>query len=112
MVNDDLMEAMLEDNVTEELLNKAVREATIGLNLVPVFMGSAYRNTGIQPLLDAVVNYLPNPSEVTNEALDLDNNEESVTLQSDPALPAVILGFKLEDGKYGQLTLSGYTKEG
>ncbi len=104
MVNDDLMEAMLEDNVTEELLNKAVREATIGLNLVPVFMGSAYRNTGIQPLLDAVVNYLPNPSEVTNEALDLDNNEESVTLQSDPALPAVILGFKLEDGKYGQLT--------
>ncbi len=104
MVNDELMEAMLEDNVTEELLNKAIREATISLDLVPVFMGSAYRNTGIQPLLDAVVNYLPNPSEVTNEALDLDNNEESVTLKSDPTLPAVILGFKLEDGKYGQLT--------
>jgi elongation factor G len=104
MVNDELMEAMLEDNVTEELLNKAIREATISLDLVPVFMGSAYRNTGIQPLLDAVVNYLPNPSEVTNVALDLDNNEESVTLKSDPNLPAVILGFKLEDGKYGQLT--------
>ncbi|MDD3790465.1 MAG: elongation factor G [Sphaerochaetaceae bacterium] len=104
MVSDELMEAMLEESVTEELINKAVREATIGLKLVPVFMGSAYRNKGIQPLLDGVVSFLPNPSEVTNKALDLDNNEESVILKADGELPTVILGFKLEDGKYGQLT--------
>ncbi len=104
LVSDELMEAMLEESVTEELIHKAVRKGTVALQLVPVFMGSAYKNKGIQPLLDAVVNYLPDPSEVVNTALDLNNNEESVVLKSDDNAPAVVLGFKLEDGQYGQLT--------
>ena len=102
--SDALMEAMLEDAVTEEILIKAIREATINLQMVPVLMGSAYRNKGIPPLLDAVVNYLPNPSDVTNTALDLDNDEEEVVLVADDEMPTVALAFKLEDGQYGQLT--------
>ena len=104
LCSDELMEAMLEENVTNELIYSAIRKGTIALELVPVLMGSAYKNKGIQPLLDAVLGYLPNPSEVTNTALDLDNNEESVVLKSDENLPPVVLGFKLEDGQYGQLT--------
>ena len=104
MVSDELMEAMLEENVTPEIIKKAVRKGTIGLELCPVFVGSAYKNKGIQPLLDGVIDYLPNPTEVTNVALDLDNNEKEVVLESDSDKPAVILAFKLEDGQFGQLT--------
>ena len=67
-------------------------------------LGSAYKNKGIQPLLDAVGNYLPNPTEVQNYALDLDTHEERKTLSADEKSPTVALGFKLEDGQYGQLT--------
>ncbi len=104
MCSDELMEAMLEDNVTTDLIKDAVRKGTISLQLCPVFMGSAYKNKGIQPLLDAVVSYLPNPTEVENRALDLDDNEKEVVLESNPDKPAVILAFKLEDGQFGQLT--------
>jgi len=104
LCSDELMEAMLEDAVTNELIYAAIRKGTIALQMVPVLMGSAYKNKGIQPLLDAVVGYLPDPTQVTNTALDLDNHEEMVILQSREDMPAVILGFKLEDGQYGQLT--------
>ena len=104
MCSDAVMEAMLDDTLTEELLNTEIRKATIALQLVPVLMGTAYRNKGIQALLNAVVSYLPNPGDVTNKALDLDNNEEEIILPSDENLPPVVLAFKLEDGQYGQLT--------
>jgi elongation factor G len=64
----------------------------------------AYRNKGIQPLLDAVTDYLPDPSEVENFALDLDAGEKQILLVSESRLPLVALAFKLEDGQYGQLT--------
>jgi elongation factor G len=67
-------------------------------------MGSAYKNKGVQPLLDAVTWYLPNPTEVANHAMDLDKGEAEFELASDPAKPLVSLAFKLEDGPYGQLT--------
>ena len=76
----------------------------IALKMTPVFMGSAYKNKGVQLLLDGVTMYLPNPTEVTNIALDQDKNEEKVVLESDPKKPFVGLAFKLEDGRYGQLT--------
>ncbi len=104
LVDDDLMEAMLEENVTKEILVNAIRKATIALKLCPVFIGSAYKNKGIPPLLDAVSAYLPCPTDVENKALDLDNDEEEITLPSKEDLPPVVLGFKLEDGQYGQLT--------
>ena len=104
MCSDELMEAMLEDSVTPDLIRAAVRKGTISLELCPVFMGSAYKNKGIQPLLDGVVSYLPNPTEVQNIALDLDDNEKEIVLESKEDAKPVILAFKLEDGQFGQLT--------
>ena len=82
----------------------AVRKGTLALEMTPVFIGSAYKNKGVQPLLDAVNNYLPSPKNVENIALDLKKNEEEVVMNNDPEAPLVCLAFKLEDGRYGQLT--------
>jgi elongation factor G len=104
MVNDELTEAMLEEKVTPELIRKALRESTIALKCTPVMMGSALGNKGVQILLDGVTQYLPDPTEVKNIALDLDKEEAPQELASDPTKPLVLLAFKLEDGRYGQLT--------
>jgi elongation factor G len=104
LVNDELAEAMLEDKVTPELIRKALRDSTVALKCTPVMCGSALGNKAVQLLLDGVCAYLPDPREVENFALDLDKNEEPVVLASDPTKPLVMLAFKLEDGRYGQLT--------
>ncbi|MCH9646913.1 MAG: elongation factor G [Deltaproteobacteria bacterium] len=104
MFSDDLMEAALEETVTPELLHSAVREGVLSLDLTPVFVGSAYKNKGVQPLLDAVNAYLPSPLDLPIEAIDLDENEASVKLASDPEGQTVAYAFKLEEGRYGQLT--------
>jgi elongation factor G len=72
--------------------------------LTPVFIGSAFRNKGVQTLLDAVVRYLPSPLDVENTALDVDGNDAAVPLVADPERPLVALAFKLEEGRYGQLS--------
>jgi elongation factor G len=70
-----------------------------------VFIGSAYKNKGVQLLLDAVNHYLPDPTEVENEAVRVvDGAEETFTLKVDPEEPLVALAFKLEEGRFGQLT--------
>ena len=94
---------MGEEPTTEQLL-AAIRRATIANTFSPLFMGSAYKNRGVQLLLDGVVDYLPAPSEVQNVALDLKNEEAPVVLSNDPSKPLVSLAFKLEEGKFGQLT--------
>ncbi|TMA32249.1 MAG: elongation factor G, partial [Deltaproteobacteria bacterium] len=104
LYSDELTEAILEEKVTEDLIHDAVRKGTLSQSLTPVFMGSAYKNKGVQPLLDAVTRYLPCPSDVENTAVDLSNDEAPITLASDPNKPLVALAFKLEDGRYGQLT--------
>jgi len=105
MYSDQLTEAVLEEKeITEDMIVDAVRNGTLTREMTPVFIGSAYKNKGVQPLLDAVVNFLPCPRDVQNEALDMDRNEESVIIDSDPKKPVVALAFKLEDGQYGQLT--------
>ena len=104
MFSDELMAAILEGRPTEDLIRAAVRKGVIVRKLVPVFVGSAYRNKGIQPLLDAVVQYLPNPSEVENRAIDLDREGAERVLADGPEAKTVALAFKLEDGAYGQLT--------
>jgi len=105
MFSDELMEAILENKVTTDLIYKAVRTGTLDLKLTPVLLGSAHKNVGVQPLLDAVVRYLPAPPDIKNEAIDLTTeNEQKVVLASDPDKPTVLLAFKLEDGRYGQLT--------
>ena len=104
MFSDELAEAYLEGAVTNEMIMAAVRAGCVAEQLVPTFVGSAYKNKGVQLLLDGVERYLPNPTEVKNVALDLDKSEAEVTLVADEAKPTVALGFKLEDGQYGQLT--------
>ncbi len=104
MFSDELMEAALEGEVTEELLIDAVRKGALSRGITPVFMGSAYKNVGVQPLLDAITMYLPNPGEVENVALDMENDEAECPLKADADAPLVALAFKLEEGRYGQLT--------
>ena len=91
-------------DVTVDELRLAIRKATLSLNFTPVMTGSAYKNKGVQLLLDAVTYYLPNPSEKENIALDQHNAEAKVILVSDSKLPFVGLAFKLDEGRYGQLT--------
>ncbi|MCL2320144.1 MAG: elongation factor G [Treponema sp.] len=103
--SDELAEKYLSgEAINEELIRAAIRKGTLAESFVPVMMGSAYKFKGIQLLLDGVNYYLPDPTEVKNYALDLDNNEEQKQLSSDGKSPTVALGFKLEDGQYGQLT--------
>ncbi len=103
--SDELTEAILnETEITSELIYTAMRKGTLERKITPVYMGSAYKNKAIQPMLDGVNYLLPCPSEVENVAMDMDKNEEIVTLENDPEKPIVALAFKLEDGQYGQLT--------
>lgn len=103
--DDDVAHLYLDDkDVPADLLFKAIRKATLTLKFIPVMCGSAYKNKGVQLLLDAVCHYLPNPTEAVNEAHDQNKNEEKVILESNPDKPFVGLAFKLEDGRFGQLT--------
>jgi len=103
--SDELAEKFLSgEAVPDEMLRAAIRKGTLAEAFVPVMLGSAYKFKGIQPLLDAVNYFLPNPTEVKNYAHDLDSKEEQKELSPDENSPTVALGFKLEDGQYGQLT--------
>jgi len=104
MFSDDLTEAILEERVTEDLIHDAVRKGTLLRELTPVFVGSAYKNRGIQPLLDGVAAYMPSPLDVENTALDLDREGVEIPLSSGFEQPLVALAFKLEVSPYGQLT--------
>ncbi len=104
LFSDDLLEAVLEERETEELIFDALRKGVIDQKVTPIFMGSAFKNKGIQLLLDAVVRYLPDPSEIKNFAFDIDSEEREVELESKPDSDCVALAFKLEDSSYGQLT--------
>jgi elongation factor G len=105
MFSDELTEAILEEQqITSEMIIAAVRKGVIEQGLTPVFIGSAYKNKGIQPLLDAVTQLLPCPLDVENKALDMNNEEQPVVLSNEIDKPLVAMAFKLEDGPYGQLT--------
>ena len=104
-VDDQIAEIFLDERTpTEEQIKAAIRRATISLKFTPVLMGSALADTSIQPMLDAVCGYLPNPSEVENMALDRQRNEAPAKLVSYNSLPFVGLAFKLEESNFGQLT--------
>lgn len=87
------------------VLKAAIRRATIARTLIPVFMGAAYKNIGVQTLLDGVTDYLPTPAQVTNVAFDYGGEGQAKrVLLSDSQAPFVGLAFKLEEGRFGQLT--------
>jgi elongation factor G len=104
-VDDEIGECFIaEEDPTVEQIHDAVRRQTITRAFVPVFMGSAYKNKGVQLLLDGVNRYLPAPGEIQNVALDVDNDEQEITLKNDPSAALVALAFKLEESRFGQLT--------
>jgi len=103
--SDDLTEAILEEReITTAMIFTALRFGTLKRRITPVVIGSAYKNKGVQKLLDTVTSLLPCPAEVENTALNLDENEAPVILKNSPDEPIVALAFKLEDGPFGQLT--------
>lgn len=95
---------LMEEEPTEAELKAAIRAATIALKFVPVFCGSAFKNRGVQKLLDGVADYLPDPTQKENTGLDLDKDEEKIVMEVRPDKPLVAYAFKLDDGRYGQLT--------
>ena len=104
-VDDELGELFLMgEEPTTEQLKAAIRRATVAREFAPLFMGSAFKNKGVQLLLDGVVDYLPAPHEVSNVALDLNDEEKPVELVGRSQGALVGLAFKLEEGRFGQLT--------
>jgi len=103
--NDDMTELLLDEKeIPEQMIVDTIREATINLDITPVFMGSAYKNVGVQALLDGVEAFLPSPLGIENIALDKEDETKEIKLKSDDNEPLVCYAFKLEDGRYGQLT--------
>ncbi|MDH3718027.1 MAG: elongation factor G [Planctomycetota bacterium] len=106
MYSDQLMELLLaEEEVPETLVHQVLRDAVQSLDCTPVFLGTAFRNKGVQPLLDAVIRYLPSPQDREKTAMTFDEPPENICLQVDPqAATFVGMAFKLVDDPYGQLT--------
>lgn len=105
LYDDDLMEAMLDDREPDEaLIHAAVRCATLAREITPVFVGSAYRNIGVQLLLDGVAKYLPSPLDRVAYASDNQNDGAEITVTADPDGPVVAMAFKLVDEPFGQVT--------
>lgn len=104
-VDEEIAEIFLDEKIpTIPQIKAAIRRATISLKFTPVLMGSALADKSVQPMLDAVIDYLPNPAEVENLALDSRRKEAEVKLVPYNALPFVGLAFKLEESNFGQLT--------
>ena len=116
--NDDLLESYLEgEEPSIEDLKKCIRKGTINLDFFPTFCGSAFKNKGVQNVLDAVVDYLPSPTEVKPQPeVDLEGNETGEYATVDPNKPLRALAFKIMDDRYGALTFtriySGLLKKG
>lgn len=116
--NDDLMEAYLEGNEPSiEDVKKCIRKGTIALDFFPTFCGSAFKNKGVQNILDAVIDYLPSPTEVVPQPeVDLDGNETGNFAIVDASKPFRALAFKIMDDRFGALTFirvySGTLKKG
>lgn len=95
---------LMEEEPSIDEIRAAIRKGVIELKLCPVFCGSAFKNKGVQKLLDAVTLYLPTPAEKKEHALDLTKNEEKFPLEPVDEKPLVSLAFKLQDTQFGQLT--------
>ena len=106
--DDDLMEAYLEGQEPSiEDLKKCIRKGTISLDFFPTYCGSAFKNKGVQNVLNAVVDYLPDPTEVKPQPeVDLEGNETGDVARIDPDAPLRALAFKIMDDRYGALTFT------
>ncbi|MEZ6118947.1 MAG: elongation factor G [Pirellulaceae bacterium] len=107
MYSDELMELLLsEETVSEELIHKILRVAVRGEEITPVYCGSAYKNKGVQLLLDAVSRYLPSPMDREIKAHSIADESAKIALEPDSSKPFVGMAFKIVDDPYGQLTFT------
>ncbi|MDP7268599.1 MAG: elongation factor G [Pirellulales bacterium] len=105
MYSDDLMERLLsEEGISTDLIHRVLNSAVQDLDFTPVFLGSAFRNKGVQPLLNAITRYLPAPADREKTAMMHDDSEKQMLLSVDPEATFVGMAFKLVDDPYGQLT--------
>ena len=104
--DDDLLEQYLEGNEPSvDDIKRCIRKGTIALDFFPTYCGSAFKNKGIQPVLNAAVDFLPNPTEVTPQPeVDLEGNETGNFAIVDAARPLSALAFKIMDDRFGALT--------
>jgi len=117
--DDDLMEAYLEEGTEPAMdeIKRCIRKGTIALDFFPTYCGSAFKNKGVQLILDAVVDYLPNPTDVPPQPeVDMEGNETGEFAHVDPTGPLRALAFKIMDDRFGALTFtriySGTLKKG
>jgi len=108
-VDEQIANAFLNEKaLSSDAVIAGIRRATLARRAIPVTLGSAYRNKGVQPLLDAVVRYLPSPHEVTRQAHNASTTPsatpQTTTLVADATLPLAAYAFKIERGCYGQLS--------
>ena len=105
MYSDELMEKLLaEEEISEALVHDITRHAVIEQEFTPVFLGTAFKNKGVQPLLDAINRYLPAPTEVENKGSDPQDPDKKIVLEADLNKPFVGMAFKIVDDEFGQLT--------
>ena len=105
MYSDELMERLLsEEEISEKLIHDVTRRAVQGQDCTPVFLGTAFKNKGVQPLINAVCDYLPSPVDRGVTAKQWDNPDEEYPLAPDPDKPFVGMAFKIVEDPYGQLT--------
>ena len=106
--DDDVMEAYLEGNEPDiDTIKRCIRKGTIALDFFPTFCGSAFKNKGVQNVLNAVVDYLPSPTEVPAQPeVDLDGTETGNLAEVNPNSPLRSLAFKIMDDQYGALTFT------
>jgi elongation factor G len=107
MYSDKLMEMLLsEEKISEELIHDIARHAVVEQEFTPVYLGTAYRNKGVQPLLDAITRYLPSPLDAEVNGKDPIDQNKIVQLEPDPNKPFVGMAFKIVDDEFGQLTFT------
>lgn len=106
--DDDLMEKYLEgEEISIENLKRCIRKGTRELAFFPTYCGSSFKNKGVQLVLDAVVDYLPNPKEVNPQPeIDLEGHETGKFAVVDPNNPLRALAFKIMDDRFGALTFT------
>jgi len=105
MYSDEMMELMLaEEEIPVELIHAVTKEAVQFQSATPVFMGTAYKNKGVQNLLNAITSYLPSPLQRKIKAKEYDNDDVEVTLVPDSEKPFVGMAFKIVEDPFGQLT--------
>ena len=109
MFDDEMMELLLEEKeIPEEMIHNAVKKGVLLRELTPVYLGSAFKNKGVQPLLNAVSRYLPNPQERKYTGTDYNQGEDGkgteIEVKPDKSLPLCAMAFKITDDTFGQLT--------